>query len=322
MAGETEHSAALQQNSSPSRLGNRVIGSQGSYKEPLVRGRNRRFDLRDGLALQTIDVEYLEDHSVEYALPPGLIIYLQFEDSDELSLSVGGTPLPVGRNRTDESRPLGFAMWRRQPATLSREAPRGTRVRVVIVWLTPEWFSQTFAVHLDALPAASREHLAISRWRPSHRLEELASALFDLDRSSGSISRLRCEIAALDIVAEALTTIRPPKSAVGKRGEVLPLNKARDLIEARLPNDVPINVIAKEAGVGVVTLRRLFKEAYGYTIAEYIRLRRLDIARTVLEDGGSVSEAAGVARYTSPANFSTAFRRRFGVTPRHARDGE
>jgi AraC-like DNA-binding protein len=293
-----------------------------AYREPRVRGRNRRFDLRDGLALQVIDAEYLEDHFVEYTLPPGFIIYLQFEDSEGLSLSVGGHKLPVGKHRKDDAKPLGFSMWRRQPATLSREAPWGTRVRVVLVWLTLEWFSQTFAVNLDVLPATSREHLAISRWRPSRRIEELATGLFELDRNNGSISRLRCEIAALDIVAEALTTISPPQSTVARRGEVLPLNKARDFVEANLLQDLPIEAIAKSSGVGVGTLRRLFKEAYGYTISEYVRLRRLDIARSVLEEGGSVSDAAAAAQYTSAANFSTAFRVRFGVTPRQARDGQ
>jgi AraC-like DNA-binding protein len=293
-----------------------------SFREPLVNGRNRRFDLRDGLALQMIDIEYLEDHAVEYTLPPGFIIYLQFEDGDGLNLSVGGRKLPVGQHRKEDTKPLGFSMWRRQPAILSREAPCGTRVRVVLVWLTLEWFSQTFAVNLDVLPAASREHLAISRWHPSRRIEELASGLFELDRNSGSISRLRCEIAALDIVAEALTTISPAQSTVGKRGEVLPLNKARDFVEANLLQDLPIEAIAKSSGVGVGTLRRLFKEAYGYTISEYVRLRRLDIARAVLEEGGSVSEASIAAQYTSAANFSTAFRLRFGITPRQARDGQ
>lgn len=278
--------------------------------------------MRDGLALQVIDIEYLEDHSIEYTLPPGFIIYLQFEDSDGLDLSAGGRKLPVGLHRTGDIKPFGFTMWRRQPVKLSRVAPCGTHVRVVLVWLAPDWFSKTFAVNLDVLPAASREHLAISRWRPSRRIEELATTLFELDRNNGSISRLRCEIVALDIVLEAMTTISPPQSAIAKRGEVLPLNKARDLVEAHLPHDLPIKQIAETAGVGVATLRRLFKEAYGYTISEYIRLRRLDIARAVLEEGGSVAEAAASAQYTSQANFSTAFRRRFGLTPSQARDGQ
>jgi AraC-like DNA-binding protein len=291
------------------------------HPEPRVEGRNRRFDLRDGLALQVIDATYLEQYEIEYTLPPGFIIYLQFEDGEGLDLSVGGRALPVGRYRGEKARPFGFAMWRRQPAVLKRKAERGTRLRVVIVWLSQEWFSKTFGVH-SALPVASREHLAISTWRPSHRLEDVASGLFEPETGRSALSRLRHEITALDIVSEAVTTICPPRSTVSGRSRLLPLNKARDLIEAHLPDDLPAKDIAEASGVGIATLRHLFKEAYGYSISEYVRLRRLDLARAVLENGGSVMEAAAVARYTSPANFSTAFRHRFDVTPRQARDGQ
>ena len=41
----------------------------------------------------------------------------------------------------------------------------------------------------------------------------------------------------------------------------------------------------------------------------------------MLEQGGTVAHAARHAGYGSAANFATAFRRRFGLTPRQAREG-
>jgi AraC-like DNA-binding protein len=45
-------------------------------------------------------------------------------------------------------------------------------------------------------------------------------------------------------------------------------------------------------------------------------------ARQALEqEGRSVGEAADIAGYTSAANFATAFKRHFGITPRQCREG-
>jgi AraC-like DNA-binding protein len=54
----------------------------------------------------------------------------------------------------------------------------------------------------------------------------------------------------------------------------------------------------------------------GRSVFEYIRLER---AFAALRSGeASVQHASDLAGYASPANFATAFRRRFGLTPRDA----
>jgi AraC-like DNA-binding protein len=55
---------------------------------------------------------------------------------------------------------------------------------------------------------------------------------------------------------------------------------------------------------------------------EFIRHRRLEQARSALErDAVSVKQAAFLAGYSSAANFSTAYRKHFGCTPRQSRRG-
>jgi AraC-like DNA-binding protein len=49
-------------------------------------------------------------------------------------------------------------------------------------------------------------------------------------------------------------------------------------------------------------------------------MRKLECARDALERGTlSIGEAAFLAGYTSAANFTTAFRRAFGILPRSLR---
>jgi AraC-like DNA-binding protein len=55
-------------------------------------------------------------------------------------------------------------------------------------------------------------------------------------------------------------------------------------------------------------------------VFDYVRVRKLEQAREVLErDGVSVAQAAYIAGYASPANFATAFKRQFGTSPKNVR---
>ncbi len=68
--------------------------------------------------------------------------------------------------------------------------------------------------------------------------------------------------------------------------------------------------------MSVTNMQSSFKQAYGMTVMDYIRERRLVAARDALgREGLSIAQAAHLAGYTSPQNFSTAFKRQFGISP-------
>ncbi|RAH98427.1 hypothetical protein DLJ53_27450 [Acuticoccus sediminis] len=74
--------------------------------------------------------------------------------------------------------------------------------------------------------------------------------------------------------------------------------------------------VARAVGASVSTLQRLFHAVHGASIYGVVRERRLVEARLALEGGSlSITEAAERAGYRSPANFATAFKRQFGVSP-------
>lgn len=65
------------------------------------------------------------------------------------------------------------------------------------------------------------------------------------------------------------------------------------------------------------TLQRTFHAAYGMTVFDYVRRARLQRARDAIErEGISIAQAAHIAGYTSAANFATAFKRLYGMTPK------
>lgn len=94
------------------------------------------------------------------------------------------------------------------------------------------------------------------------------------------------------------------------------LTRARDLIETELAGCWTVEDLAGKVGLGVRSLRAHFRSEFGQSVTEYARNARLDRARDALAHRNiTVSEAAYDAGYNNPANFATAFRRRFGHAP-------
>lgn len=83
--------------------------------------------------------------------------------------------------------------------------------------------------------------------------------------------------------------------------------------------------LAARVGTHEKRLSRVFREQTGRTVFEFVRERRLGEAQRLLASSAlSVDEVAQAVGFSGAANFSTAFRERFGLTPssyRNARTG-
>lgn len=91
-------------------------------------------------------------------------------------------------------------------------------------------------------------------------------------------------------------------------------------LDAELRDPPRLDAYARKAGVSVSQLARSFKSAHGETISGYALSVRMRQAMKLLRDTqrpiGLVAFDVG---YEHPGNFSTAFRRYFGMSPREAR---
>lgn len=96
--------------------------------------------------------------------------------------------------------------------------------------------------------------------------------------------------------------------------------RLRSFLDAEIhqPYELPLTIeeLGRRFGLSVSALQRQFRQAFSSSVNEYRRSMRLQRARADLERGCTIAEAACQAGYTSAANFSTAFRRQFGVSPR------
>jgi AraC-like DNA-binding protein len=133
----------------------------------------------------------------------------------------------------------------------------------------------------------------------------------------GTIGRLYTESLALSALVELAVHLQGGH----RHCTVFPLHhnrafEAREILNQNITEASTISELAHRVGMSEVTLRRAFKTTFGVTIVEYVRDRRLDAARVMLREGRFlVAEIAYRVGYSDPANFTNAYRRRFGHPP-------
>ena len=93
--------------------------------------------------------------------------------------------------------------------------------------------------------------------------------------------------------------------------------------EHRADRDLSLAAAAAYAGVTPGHLSALFRKKLGVTFTEYVTARRMELARTLLRDGGlTVEQAAWRSGFSDARYFSTLFKRTQGCTPTQFRAGK
>ncbi|MDR0325304.1 MAG: helix-turn-helix domain-containing protein [Oscillospiraceae bacterium] len=100
------------------------------------------------------------------------------------------------------------------------------------------------------------------------------------------------------------------------------MNRAVGYIEENLTGEIDLKAAARYTGCSLWEFQRLFSFVTHTSLGEYIRNRRLSLAGDELQNSGEkIIDIAIKYGYDSPAAFSRAFGRQYGVSPSQARGG-
>lgn len=100
------------------------------------------------------------------------------------------------------------------------------------------------------------------------------------------------------------------------------ISKAIDYIEEHITEPTDYARAAKEACSSLFNFQRVFALLCGYTLGDYVRMRRLTLAgEELLSTDAKVIDVALKYGYDSPESFSRAFTRFHGVSPSAVRKG-
>ena len=94
------------------------------------------------------------------------------------------------------------------------------------------------------------------------------------------------------------------------------ISEAINYIEENLTEELSVEQIAKEVHISPFYFQKGFSMLCGYTVSEYIRLRRLALAGSeLISTDRKIIDIALKYGYDSPDSFTKAFTRFHGVTP-------
>ena len=93
-------------------------------------------------------------------------------------------------------------------------------------------------------------------------------------------------------------------------------------LQSTLADPPTLETLAQDAGTTPHRLQEAFRTHLQTTPAAFVREARLrEAARQLRDSATTIAEVGAALGYPSPANFATAFRERFGVSPRQHRQG-
>jgi AraC-like DNA-binding protein len=122
-------------------------------------------------------------------------------------------------------------------------------------------------------------------------------------------------------IAEELEIHQEKKRQLSIKHETLDrIYEAEQLLLKNLDRPPSLSELAQQVQLNEFTLKQGFKTVFNCTIFDYLRDRRLEQAKQLLETGQmTVAEVMKVVGYCDRHHFAAAFRRKFEVNPRDYR---
>jgi len=98
---------------------------------------------------------------------------------------------------------------------------------------------------------------------------------------------------------------------------VLKIKRAKEIIIARMSEPPTLGLLAKEINLPINKLKEGFKQIYGDSVFSFLLDYKLEVARQLLASGvHNVNEVALKVGYSTASHFISAFKRKFGTTPK------
>lgn len=274
-----------------------------------------------GLNVHLNDCVEQHNAQVHCSLPPRLTVVLILEGTLEANIDEYPLKLNAGNG------PQACLWLNRRSAQLERWLHEGQRMRKVVISVPFEQLSFLFGSQdtgqLRCLSQAQKE-FSFLQWKPSAHAIRYAEELLASKKTPSPLDKLDTSIAALTLLRHALMhalqtcasdECSPGRCALSTR-DAKRARQVRQYLLQHIHRTLSMKTLASQAGMSVSTMQRVFKNTYHMTVMEFVRTRRLELARlALLEDGATVSEVAYQAGYSCVSNFSTAFLREFGYQP-------
>ncbi|WP_439257860.1 helix-turn-helix domain-containing protein [Lonepinella sp. BR2271] len=192
----------------------------------------------------------------------------------------------------------------------------------LVMFIESDWLkTSNFAQALDYyyVEQLEKAHLQPHILQVNKQILTLVNDIIERADSSQVCQFLYKESCCLNLLFELLSQL--PQFNQGQNIS-LKAKRTKQLTEFLLSgkmDDWNLTQMAAFLHTNVTTMQRDFKQIHGISVMAYLRQLKLERSYRAILNGKSISEAATVAGYSNPDNFTTAFRKYFNIVPSQVR---
>lgn len=209
----------------------------------------------------------------------------------------------------------------------------GQHEQSVTLLCSAEFLRARFVDIVNQLPSYVQEFLSGGLRRSRHLTMPLradmarAAAALLACELTGSLRKLFAGAKAFELLALSMRSVIDTEAGLDRKEagltpqELEKLHCARAELEELFLSPPKIADLAGSAGLNEAKLMRGFKQIFGTTIFDFAQQLRMELAKKLIETTDlTVTDIALEVGYEYSSNFTTAFKRHFGITPKAARD--
>ena len=196
--------------------------------------------------------------------------------------------------------------------------------QVVMVYADLEYF-QAFSSTNDGLPRSLQRLIQAGRFhqpmgKMTLTMNQVVRQILDCPYQ-GATQQIYLECKALELLALQFSDLEAdaamPNQSRLKAEELGRVHYARELLVQHLENPPSPVELSHRVGISERKLKQGFQELFGTTVFGYLSDYRMEQAKSLLRQSDiTVAQVAAQVGYRNPEAFSTAFRRKFAVSPK------
>ncbi|MEM8546230.1 MAG: AraC family transcriptional regulator [Cyanobacteria bacterium P01_H01_bin.119] len=284
-------------------------------------GQTLHIRLRDGLAIDIIQgqlqqpLQIIKGHSEQFPLTAKF--YLSGTSR------VKAKHVPESLADYEEAGGHSYLYWLPEMSEVEEWQPH-KYTQMVMVYANLEYF-QTFSATNNGLPRSLQSLTQAGRFHQP--MGKMTLAMNQVVRQilgcpyQGVTQQIYLECKALELIAlqfsdlEADATISNPSRLSAE--DLDRVQYARELLVQHLENPPSPIALSHRVGLSSRKLKQGFQALFGTTVFGYLGSYRMEQAKLLLRQSNvTVAEVAAQVGYRNPEAFSTAFRRKFAVSPK------
>jgi AraC-like DNA-binding protein len=210
----------------------------------------------------------------------------------------------------------------------------GEHYHLVAIDISLELFNR-FVTDLECLPRPLQLLLKNSLTQPFNLpvggiTPEMQIILWQIINApyQGILQHMYIESKAMELIVLQLAQIKAREQGKQratnlKKDDVEKIYQAKEVLISNCEEPPTLINLAQQVGIHHMKLKQGFRELFGTTMFGYLHNYRMEMARSLLQEGNlNVTAIANIVGYSHLGHFSAAFKRKFGINPNEYKLGK